>query len=243
MVQYKSYLKDNLRTLRESKGLTQDELANAARKYWPDISRSSVAVIESRDRPVANTDVMKAFALAKALGVSIDDLVLNKAGSDKEPGGRLLRTDHVREETLTPKRLTIPFLKSETTLQSDGSYALLTKSQIINFEVSQRFVDDLPANTGAHNLKMVIGDGHSMSPMFGHGDLLIADTGVKAVQGDGVYFFRINEHSYIKILETAPSGIRAVSKNEDYSSWTISKDMDFEVLARILRVWEGKDPV
>lgn len=244
MSQLKSYLKDNLFLLRNKKGMTQDELANAAKKYCPEMTRSTVASIETRDKPNATTDVIRAIALARVLDVSVEDLVLNQAEFKYGKGiASLLGVDQVREESPESQRATIPFYKEFSGSQGDGSYAPLTESQIVNFEVSQRFLADLPANTGTHNLKIVIGNGHSMEPMFGHGDLLIVDTGVKSVQGDGVYFFRIGDHYYIKILEVTPGGIRAVSKNEDYSSWTITDDKSVQILARVLRVWEGKEPV
>lgn len=239
MSQYKSHLRENLKSLRESKGLTQEELASAARRYWPDISRSIIAVIESRDRPVANTDVMKAIALAKVFGVSVEDLVL----LDRINPMLSLGEEGPTYQAKQPKKKVIPFYKTVNNGQGNGSYAQIKDSEIICFEVSDRFIGELPAHSGLENLKIIIGNGFSMEPMFGHGDMLVVDAGVQSVQGDGVYFFRIGEHYYIKILEIAPMGIRAISKNQDYSTWMISKDTDFEVLARVLRVWEGKDPV
>ena len=240
MPKYKSYLKENLNKLRRDRGMTQPDLAAAANRYWPGITRSAIAAIETRDILHTTTDVFRAIAIAKALDVSVEDLVLSenitlhKVSEDK--AGYPLTTEK-------PEQIIIPFYKEVSGSMGDGTLAPSDESQIVNFEVNKRFINDLPSNTGVHNLKIILGQGYSMVPMFGHGDLLVVDAGVKTAEFDGVYFFRIADQFYIKILELMPTGIRAISKNIDYSTWTISPDDDFEVLARVLRAWEAKDPV
>jgi hypothetical protein len=113
--------------------------------------------------------------------------------------------------------------------------------QIIKWEVTPEWIDkNVPHHTGRKNLAIVTGFGDSMKGMFNSGDPLLVDTGIKSVDFDGVYFFRVGEEGFIKILQRIPGeGIRAISKNQDYESWTITKDMDFEVFARVLTVWNG----
>lgn len=99
--------------------------------------------------------------------------------------------------------------------------------------------------TAAANLCIVTGFGPSMRPMFNPGDPLLCDTGVKTVDADGIYFFRIGSEGFIKQLQKIPTedGIiyRAKSKNPDYEPFDITPAMDFEVLARVIRVWCGTD--
>jgi hypothetical protein len=99
-------------------------------------------------------------------------------------------------------------------------------------------------HTGIHNLCIVTGFGPSMRGMFNPGDPLLCDRGVKVVDVDAVYFFRIADHGFIKMLQRIPTAegmvIRAKSKNPDYDPFDITEKMDFEVFGRILTVWKSE---
>lgn len=98
------------------------------------------------------------------------------------------------------------------------------------------------SHSGAQNLSIVTGFGDSMKPMFNPGDPLIVDTGVKSVDFDAIYFFRVGNEGFIKRLQRIPGeGIRVISTNKEYESWTIRSDMDFEVFGRVLKVWCSED--
>lgn len=115
--------------------------------------------------------------------------------------------------------------------------------QITGFKVNSEWMNkNVPANTGKDNLAVVTGFGDSMRGMFNSGDPLLIDTGVTTLDYDGVYFFRVGNEGFIKRLQRIPGdGIRAISTNKEYESWTITKDMDFEVFGRVLKVWNSED--
>ena len=80
-----------------------------------------------------------------------------------------------------------------------------------------------------------------MPGAFNSGDPLIVDTGVQAVEYDAVYFFKIGNESSIKALQHIPGeGIRVISENKKYESWTITEEMDFQVFGRVLKVWKSE---
>lgn len=96
--------------------------------------------------------------------------------------------------------------------------------------------------TNARNLAIVTGFGDSMKPMYNPGDPLLVDTGVRSVEFDGVYFFRIGNEGFIKRLQRVPGeGLVAISENKAYKEWTVKDGMDFEVFARVVKVWKGDD--
>jgi hypothetical protein len=96
--------------------------------------------------------------------------------------------------------------------------------------------------TSPANLAIVTGFGDSMKPMYNPGDPLLVDVGVKGVEFDGVYFFRIGNEGFIKRLQRVPGeGLVAISENKAYKDWTIREGMDFEVFARVVKVWRGDD--
>jgi phage repressor protein C with HTH and peptisase S24 domain len=115
--------------------------------------------------------------------------------------------------------------------------------QITGWKVNHDWMNkNVPANTGNKNLSIVTGFGDSMRGMFNSGDPLLVDAGVTSLDYDGVYFFRIGDEGFIKTLQRIPNeGIRVISENKKYESWTITKDMDFEVFARVLKVWKSEE--
>lgn len=124
-----------------------------------------------------------------------------------------------------------------------GAYLLDTEGEVIDWRVSPEWANShLPANTGIDNLRIITGLGDSMKGLYNSGDPLIVDTGIKTVDFDAVYFFRVGDEGFVKLLQRVPGeGIRVKSKNPDYDTWVIREDMDLEVFGRVLKVWEGKD--
>lgn len=124
-----------------------------------------------------------------------------------------------------------------------GAYLLDHEGEVVDLRVSKRWAETkLPANTGVKNLKIITGLGDSMKGLYNSGDPLVVDTGIKSVDFDAVYFFRVGDQGYVKRLQKIGSkGIRVLSENPAYPEWVISRDEDFEVFGRVLKVWEGKD--
>lgn len=96
--------------------------------------------------------------------------------------------------------------------------------------------------TSAGNLLVVTGFGDSMRPIFQPGDPVMVDTGVRSVDHDGIYFFRVDDEGFVKRLQRIPGeGIVAISENKAYRDWTIKPGMDFEVFGRVVKAWCGYD--
>lgn len=98
--------------------------------------------------------------------------------------------------------------------------------------------------TSAKNLCVVTGFGDSMRPTYNPGDPLLVDIGVTSVEHDGIYFFRVGNHGFIKRLQTIPhQGIRVISDNKEkgYETWTITPDMDLQVFGKVVRLWRGDE--
>jgi phage repressor protein C with HTH and peptisase S24 domain len=96
--------------------------------------------------------------------------------------------------------------------------------------------------TSPRNLCIVTGFGDSMRPMFDSGDPLLVDMGVNSVMFDSVYFFRIEGEGLVKRLQRIPGeGLRVLSSNQSYETWTIKPDMDFEVLGHVVKAWMSQD--
>ena len=106
---------------------------------------------------------------------------------------------------------------------------------------------NVPNHTGVRNLCIVTGFGPSMRPMFNPGDPLLVDTGVKVVNHEGVYFFRVGDEGFIKMIQRVPDPngagvmLQIISKNPDYPPYPMSpKNPHFEVLGKVLTVWRSE---
>lgn len=122
---------------------------------------------------------------------------------------------------------------------------LLLKDQpgvIRAWNVSREWVEkNVPYYTKLENLAIVTGFGDSMLGMFNPGDPLLVDRGITRADVDGVYFFRVGEEGYIKRLQRIPGeGILVISENQKYRDWTIKPGMDFEVMGKVLKAWNGQ---
>lgn len=128
---------------------------------------------------------------------------------------------------------------------SMGNGRLLLEDQpglIKSWNVDRQWVQmNVKHHTGLGNLCIVTGFGDSMIGMYNPGDPLLVDKGITTCDFDGVYFFRVGIEGYIKRLQRIPGeGILVISENPKYRDWTIKPEMDFQVLAKVVKVWESK---
>ncbi|WPG35335.1 S24 family peptidase [Variovorax sp. EBFNA2] len=124
-----------------------------------------------------------------------------------------------------------------------------TSGEIKSWRVDREWLRvHVPVYTSLQNLCIVTGFGPSMKPMFNPGDPLLMDRGVKLVDHEGIYFFRIGDQGYIKIIQRVPNFdkpgfvLRIHSKNkEDFPPYDISPaNPDFHVIGKILTVWKSE---
>lgn len=98
------------------------------------------------------------------------------------------------------------------------------------------------------NLCIVTGFGNSMKPMFNPGDPLLIDKGINHVDHDGIFFFRVGEHGFIKQIQRIPDPMtgdmvfRAKSMNDaQYDPFDIHpSNPQFAVLGKVLTVWRSE---
>ena len=117
---------------------------------------------------------------------------------------------------------------------------------IAHWEVSPEWLRaNIPHCTSYANLRIITGYGDSNKGLYNSGDPLIVDIGVRTIDRDAVFFFRVAEEGYIKQLQRIPSAeglrIKVTSYNAKYDPWWIEPGMDFEVFGQVIKVWEGKN--
>lgn len=153
------------------------------------------------------------------------------------------------DEPGAPPDLVITEYATGGGMDTKGQLLLDDQPGIIkSWRVTQEWLRlNVPTHTGLRNLCIVTGFGPSMRPMFNPGDPLLVDTGVKVVNHEGVYFFRVGEEGFIKLIQRVPEfdgpgfSLRIISKNPDYPPYDISpRNPHFEVLGKVLTVWRSE---
>lgn len=225
---------ERLKRLRLAAGLSQAALAQKV-----GVSQGTIGNIESGSRGYGESIV----DIAAALGVSPGFLRLQDEPAAPPPAAK--------EQDTPPYKTADLVINQYDTGGSMGHGFNLTDHPpgiIKSWNVSHDWLrQNVPVHTGVHNLRIVTGFGPSMRPMYNPGDPLLVDIGVKHIDHEGVYFFRVGDEGYIKIMQRIPEfngpgfSFRVISKNPDYAPYDLSpKNPHFEVLAKVLTVWRSE---
>lgn len=232
-----------IRTLRLERGLTLASLCSAIGLK----NTSTIQTAENKD----SSGCIHAEKIANYFGVNLDWLITGKGEKYANKNNTKISNIHktrsyVSEEISTCKDSPLVNINQYHDVHAAMGTGLLlpdNNGQITGMTADKEWINkNVPANTGPHNLRIVTGFGDSMKGMFNSGDPLLVDSGVKEINYDGVYFFRVNDEGFIKRLQRIPgNGITVISSNKEYRDWTITNDMDFEVFGRVLKVWNGSE--
>lgn len=185
---------------------------------------------------------MHIAALAAAMGTNVETL---KAGAFM-PRGAPATFVATTEPAEDPKDCLIAQYDAAGAMGNSGLVLeeqppRLTKSWRVDPEWLRLNVQH---HTGCVNLCMVTSFGPSMKPKYNAGDPLLLYRGHVEIGGDGVSFFRVGNHGFIKQLQRIPteSGLvlRAKSFNKDYDPFEITPKIDFEVFGKVLTVWRSE---
>lgn len=216
-------------------GLGPTELSSrvgSSYQYWRDLLAGNKSFGEKAARNIEEKLSLVRGCLDMEDGLNRSKLRNNVVGIGTASGPRN-----------KPDELVIPQFKAGSTMQSGLLLLRDQPGEIRGWAVNQEWVSkNLRSHTGVSNLCIVTGFGDSMKGMFNSGDPLVIDRGVKSVEYDGVYFFRVENEGFIKRLQRIPGeGIRVLSENKKYESWTIKPGMDFEIFGRVVKAWQGED--
>src|SRR5690625_137993 len=216
-----------IRKYREQLGWTLEDLENRS-----GVGRGTISALENRGSQRST----HAPAIAKAFGVTLEQLLDPHNNWLDARGAGQLKTQDIDHSTHM-------YQFDAGGAMGDGVALRDQPGVIQSWTVSKEWLEkNVGQHTGAKNLFIVTGFGDSMRPLFNPGDPLLVDVGVKTVDFDAVYFFRIGDEGFIKRLQRIPTEnglvIRAISENRTaYEPFDITEKMDFEILGRVLKVW------
>lgn len=225
-------LSERLIASMSAKDLTQDRLAELS-----GVSQTTIFKLCSGK----TRESRKLVQIAGALGVTPLWLATGKGRRESTYG---LQDIEKKSPAVDPSLVEIPQFDQGARMGNGGLVLQDQPGMIRRWEVSRDWLNqNVKGVTPGSQLCIVTGFGDSMKPMFNPGDPLLVDLSVRTVEYDAVYFFRVSDEGFIKRIQRIPGqGLKAISANRDhYEPWTITEDMDFEVLGRVLKVWKGDD--
>lgn len=133
--------------------------------------------------------------------------------------------------------VSIPMLEASASAGT-GNYA--SNVAIALLELSKSWVSKQLNVSSAVNLRIYPVKGDSMEPSLCNLDTVLVDTGVEAVEDDGVYVLRIDDAIYVKRVQRFPGRrLRIISDNPHYQPFELSDGDNFDIVGRVVYSWHG----
>jgi phage repressor protein C with HTH and peptisase S24 domain len=124
---------------------------------------------------------------------------------------------------------------------SDGASDVVTLVRVSEEGLRRRLIR--ATFTSLANLKLLSAYGDSMAGTFEDGDVLLVDSGVSAVDRDGIYVYSRDGELQVKRLQREDDGsLTVISDNPRYRDRRISRDdrAAYQVHGRALLAWTAK---
>lgn len=226
-----------VREERVAKGWTQPDLAKRA-----GITQPSLSEIETGEtkQPEGKTLI----ALAMALEVRPEYLQTGKLPKDwGRPVGRATGSAPYPVAEEGRDVIEIPIFDAAGSM-GEGIAVHENDSVIDHLRLTGTWVRrNLPNVSSTLNLSVISALGDSMMPTFNDGDILLVDTGIKAVDRDGVFVLRANDRLYIKrVRQRIRDGAFEVSSDNSTAGTPeeLQGREQIDVLGKVVWAWNGK---
>lgn len=220
-------MENNLKRIMTSRGVTQQQIADALGVSRPTVSNWSRS---------ENLPAKIAMALCAYLKVPLSELYGTAETTDN---GVVIHVNGIEPPRTGYRRIPVYDVAG-----SCGSGATNDTELITGFvDIAEWFVQGLPGVISPAHLQIISSTGDSMEPTIAKRSLVIIDTAQTALRADGVYCLRIDDELYIKRIQRDIGGtLTMLSDNPLYQPRTINRtDLpQTAIIGRIVYVFNGK---
>jgi len=219
-------MRNRLKELMQSKGVTQQALANKL-----GVSRPTISYWTRMESLTVDT----ATAICGALGVSLSDLI----GAEGEGTEKIIP---VQTELPPPDgyiRIHVYDVNGSCGGGCQNSGDLVRGA----VDLAAWFARSLPGVTTLNGLQIVSSSGDSMTPTIESRALVLVDTNQTALKGDGIYCLRVGDDLFIKrIMRNLDGTLTMISDNPAYPPSTVDRaDLpDTAIIGRVVFAFNGK---
>ena len=211
------YVGNKIKTLRESKDMTQDQLAEML-----DTTRQSISRYEIGERKV-NQDIL--FELAEIFKVSINEFFPPiKNESIESIYNQLDQPRKAKVYNFAEYQLREQNKKPQINIEIRGYVSAGTGEWL------EETIEEVPYEGAIpeHDFAVKV-NGESMLPLFSDGEILFVKATSEARDGQ-IIICRVNSDAYVKKL----SGNKLVSLNKQYEDILISETDDFKIFGVVV---------
>lgn len=196
-----SSLAERLKQSRKDAGLTQAQLGEKI-----GVSQNTIQKIE---RGGNTTYVVQ---LAEVLGVSANWLQTGEGSTNLVA---LIPENEIDDDGA----ISFDVLDVDASAGFGSSSDVVEVVSHIKFNTDQYY--ELFRGMNPDPIKIVSVKGDSMSPTFENFDLLFVDTSITYYDGDGIYIFTFDDHTFVKRIQKVGRTFNAISDNKHYGTWEI----------------------
>ena len=196
-----SSLAERLKQSRKDAGLTQAQLGEKI-----GVSQNTIQKIE---RGGNTTYVVQ---LAEVLGVSANWLQTGEGSTNLVA---LIPENEIDDDGA----ISFDVLDVDASAGFGSSSDVVEVVSHIKFNTDQYY--ELFRGMNPDPIKIVSVKGDSMSPTFENFDLLFVDTSITYYDGDGIYIFTFDDHTFVKRIQKVGRTFNAISDNKHYGTWKI----------------------
>lgn len=211
-------MKERLKLLRKSLGLTQTEFADKIGK-----TMRSVQNYEAGTRQIDNTTTM---FICSTFNVN-PDWLLNGTGE-------MFIGDASRQQEVSDI-ISIPYYPEVSAAAGSGAL-VYDENTVKNIKISSAIIN---IKTG-DNVCFINATGNSMQPVIDDRDLLLVDLSNKDFIDEGIYVVRLENTLLVKRLQKIPNGIVLISDNPQYEKIILNSDNfnenDAAIIGKVISV-------
>lgn len=211
-------MKERLKLLRKSLGLTQTEFADKIGK-----TMRSVQNYEAGTRQIDNTTTM---FICSTFNVN-PDWLLNGTGE-------MFIGDASRQQEVSDI-ISIPYYPEVSAAAGSGAL-VYDENTVKHLQISSAIIN---ISTG-DNVCLINATGNSMQPVIDDRDLLLVDLSQKLITDEGIYVIRLDTTLVVKRVQKILNGIILISDNPQYPPREISADNfnenDAAVIGKVIAV-------
>ncbi len=233
---------DRLLTARRDRGLSQQELGEAAK-----VTKQTISAIERGKTQKPDHDTV--VAICRELNLNAQWLLTGRGPREpserafgvREPNGSYVLSDLSGAET-PPGYVRLPLLNMEGDM---GSGAIVDEEpEVVRFiDVADWWAQQhLPRQLS--RIKIVSSRGDSMAGVINHGDIVFVDTSISHYDGEGIYVFNWQGRALIKRL--APNlrtgNLQILSANSAYppEDVPVAEIDQLHIAGRVVAWWTLK---
>ena len=211
-------MKERLKLLRKSLGLTQTEFADKIGK-----TMRSVQNYEAGTRQIDNTTTM---FICSTFNVN-PDWLLNGTGE-------MFIGDASRQQEVSDI-ISIPYYPEVSAAAGSGAL-VYDENTVKHLQISSAIIN---ISTG-DNVCLINATGNSMQPVIDDRDLLLVDLSQKLITDEGIYVIRLDTTLVVKRVQKILNGIILISDNPQYPPREISannfNENDAAVIGKVIAV-------